>query len=158
MNLMDYAKARRFRTRNLHDGRPLHPVRVPVGGRGRSAGYIGDGDRMDAVIGKHGYIVDEGGGRLGWYVFAKSRLGLNKWLPLLRSAGATVKQEAHDEAAGDAPESSLEALIKIIRPYRRHSGQSQNQNNPGWRASVARRIDANTPGGVNTPPPSKMAL
>lgn len=60
LDLMDYAKRHRLRTRNLHDGRPLHPLRVPPRGRGKSDGHIGKEDRMDVIIARHGYITDEG--------------------------------------------------------------------------------------------------
>jgi hypothetical protein len=120
-DLTAYATEKRLRMRNLHDGRPLHPLRVPVGGRGRSAGYIGEADRMDAIIGRHGYIVDQGGGRLGWYLFAKSWHGLNRWLPEIQAAGATVRQEGDTEVAGNSPESALDTIIRAIQPFKVNS-------------------------------------
>ena len=64
-DLIEYADQHRYRVRNLHDGRDLHLLRVPVGQRGQSDGYTSDSDRMDAIICQHGYVSDEGDGRIG---------------------------------------------------------------------------------------------
>jgi len=117
-DLIAYARARRYRVRNLHDGRPLHPLRLPRRGRGRVTGFQFADDRMDAIIGRHGYVCDDGEpGRIGWYVFAGSRKGMNRWLPKFTAAGAAIKQECDTEAAGDAPVESLDAILRVIEPF-----------------------------------------
>ena len=142
-DLIEYANRHRYRVRNLHDGRPLHPLRVPVGGRGKSDGYVGL-DRMDVIIGQHGYVCDEGGGRIGWYVFAKSRQGLNQWTPKLKAAGAEIKQDCDWEMAGDAPVESVDAVLAVIKPFKRASRPYMKARMPALQASLSARIDANT--------------
>jgi len=57
-DLMAYAKKNRLRTRNLHDGYPVPPVRLKEK-VGTQAGYWGD-DRYDVIVGKNGYIARDG--------------------------------------------------------------------------------------------------
>lgn len=135
-DLMDYARRHRLRTRNLHDGRPLHPLRVPPSGRGRSEGYVGKEDRMDVIIAEHGYVCHEGNGRLGWYLFAGSAKGINRWLPKLEALGAVVDQEGDQEAGGHASVEQIDAILEVLKPYR-----LGNLHRVGRR--VGARIDAN---------------
>ncbi len=152
-DLIEYAREHRLRVRNLHDGRPLHPLRVPVSGRGRSEGYMSDSDRMNAIIGRHGYVVIEDG-KLGWYVFCKTRYGLNKWLPRIEAADGIVKQECDGEMAGDVPVEAIAAVLRVIRPFKK---QPPNPGLAGGGARVARRIDANRSGRPKVPPESRKA-
>lgn len=129
-DLTSHAEKRRYRLRNLHDGRLLHPLRVPVTARGRSEGHVGKDDRMDAIIGRCGYVCDEGGGRVGWYVFSKTNHGVNAWLPNLRAAGADIKQVADGEAAGDAPAEAIGAILAIVRPFRKADRPDRSADSP----------------------------
>ncbi len=150
-DLMTYADEHRCRTRNLHDGRPLHPLRVPVRRRGRSPGYVGDEDRMDAIICRHGYACTEGNGRIGWYLFAGSAKGIKRWLPKLIAAGVVVEQEGDREAAGDAPVGSIDEILKVLQPYQRAKMLARQ-------GALAPRSDATTPGGVSVPSRRKNAV
>jgi len=143
-DLMTYADRHRYRTRNLHDGRPLHPLRVPVRHRGRSSGYAGDDDRMDAIICRHGYVCIESNRRIGWYLFAGSAKGINRWLPKLEALGAVVEQEGDQEAAGHASVEQIDAILEVLKPYR-----LGNLHRVGMR--VGPRIDATAPGPVGQP-------
>jgi hypothetical protein len=150
-DLMDYARRHRLRTRNLHDGRLLHPLRVPPSGRGRSEGHVGKEDRMDVIIAEHGYVCDEGDpGRIGWYLFAGSAKGINRWLPKLEALGAVVEQEGDCECAGHAPIEQIDAILEVLKPYR-----LGNLHRVGRR--VGARIDANGQGNTQIPPDSEDA-
>ena len=152
-DLMEYAKRHRLRTRNLHDGRPLHPLRVPPSGRGRSEGYIGKEDRMDVIIGHRGYVCDEGElGRIGWYLFAGSAKGINRWLPKLEALGAVVEQEGDSEAAGHASVEQIDGILEVLKPYRRQP-ENAGSIRPGTRMGA--RIDASAHGGTQIPPDSE---
>ena len=149
-DLVVYADAHRYRTRNLHDGRrPLHPLRVPVRHRGRSNGYTSDEDRMDAIICCHGYVCDEGKGRIGWYAFSKNGYGINRWMPRLVAAGAVARQAGDREAAGDAPGASIDQILKVLRPYQRAKMLARQ-------GALAPRSDATTSVGVSVPPRSRI--
>jgi hypothetical protein len=142
-DLIEFARKHRYRVRNLHDGRPLHPLRVPVTGRDRVAGYVGDADRMDAIIGRYGYVCDDGDGRIGWYVYAGSAKGIKRWLPKLVAAGAVVRQEGTTEVAEDAPTERIDAVLRVLRPYRKQLGNAGSIR-PGSRTGA--RIAANARG------------
>lgn len=144
LDLLAYAQKHRLRTRNLHDGRPLHPLRVPVGGRGRVEGYVGDEDRMDAIVCHHGYVAEEGQDQIGWYVFGREFAF--RWLEPLVGLGATVTQEGDSEAAGTAPAEYLEEIVQALKPYQRHPPRSTSSlTHP----APAPRIDAMIQGGVS---------
>ena len=140
MNLIEYAAEHRYRVRNLHDGRPLHPLRVPVGGRGKSDGYTGEQDRMDAIIGRFGYVCVDGD-QLGWYLHRTN--GKAATLRELTAAGAAVRQDGDGEAAGDAPVSAIDPLISAIRPYRVSERADCHGIRPGCRRATGPRTDAN---------------
>ena len=116
-DLTEYAAARRYRVRNLHDGRPVPPFRVRVTKRGTAKGYTGADDRDDAVIGQYGYVADGGDGRLEW--FLRRTNGKAAAVRALAAAGAIVAQDGDGEAAGSAPVSTIAVLIELIRPYTR---------------------------------------
>lgn len=63
-DLLAYARQHRLRVRNVHDGAPVPPMRRPRAGR-RRARLIGADDRLDAIIGRFGY-VDYGGRGSDW--------------------------------------------------------------------------------------------
>jgi hypothetical protein len=151
-DLTSHAEKRRYRLRNLHDGRLLHPLRVPVSARGRSEGHVGKDDRMDAIIGQHGYVTDEGGGRIGWYVFSKTNFGVNSWLPRLGAAGAEIKQVGDGEAAGHAPAEAIGAILGIVRPFRKADRPDRRTDGCLIRRRVAARGDATASGRVSAPP------
>lgn len=118
-DIREYARKHRYRVRNLHDGRPLLPLRVPVNGRGRAAGYKARKDRMDAIICARGYVSCDADDKLAWYLLAKSAKGVNRWLPKLTRLGAVVQQAGDHEVAGVAPIDEIESVLSVLKPYRR---------------------------------------
>ncbi len=124
-DLMTYAERHRYRLGNLNDGRPLHPLRVPVTNRGKATGYRAPGDRMDAIICHNGYVVDDGDGRIGWYIAAETAKDINLWLRKLVALGAVVGQRGDSEAAGDAPAERIGDVLRVLQPFK------QRPPNPG---------------------------
>lgn len=53
-DLVGYAKAKRYRTRNIHDGLEVPPVRAR--GKRKSIGYTGATDRCDVIVCYDGYV------------------------------------------------------------------------------------------------------
>ena len=122
LDLLAYARKHRYRVRNLHDGGPVPPAiwKPPKGFRPT---YVGEYDRMDAVVGRDGYIVDEGEpGRLGIALFYKSGKGVNRARARLAGIGGTVTQEGDTEVAGTIPVESIDAGRELIRVSRLRPG------------------------------------
>jgi len=118
-DLLAYARERRYRSRNLHDGRPVPPVRLARGGEHpRQTGYVGAADRIDAIVCRDGYVCYERNERIGWCVLARSCRGLRNRLRELRALPVLVKQEGDTEAAGDAPLELIDSVIQVLKPYR----------------------------------------
>ena len=151
-SLSEFARRHRYRVRNLHDGRPLLPLRVRVRRRGRSEGYVGDDDRMDAIIGRYGYVCDEGAGRLGWYL--RRTKGKASALRALRAVGAVVHQDGDGEAAGDAAASTIDVVVEAIRPY---LTQPVRPGHCPPRRDTGARIAAKGSEGVSVPPAPAFA-
>lgn len=72
-DLLEFAEANRYRTRNLHDGRCVPPCKLDkrrrTGAQRRAEAFrsSSDGDRCDAIVGTHGCVFEQDG-RLEWYV------------------------------------------------------------------------------------------
>lgn len=118
IDLLAFARARRLRIRNLHDGRPVPPARLlkPNGSRpAGQTGYVGECDRLDAVVGFNGYLVDEGNGRLGIYLCYRSLQGVKKAEAKIRAWGGTVTQSGSFEVGGTIPGSALKDALRLIR-------------------------------------------
>lgn len=118
VDLLALARARRFRVRNLHDGRPVPPARLlkPSGSRpAGEIGYVGENDRMDAVVGYSGYLIDEGDARLGIYLCYGSLKGVMRAEQKIRAWGGTVTQSGSFEVGGTIPGSALEDALRLIR-------------------------------------------
>jgi hypothetical protein len=124
-DLLSCAKAHGHRVRNLHDAYPVPPM-LPTGPR-RSRGYCGKDDREDAIICKHGYVVDDHelswtpAHRLGWCLLTKSSKAKTYKLRRLAVAGATVIQEGDTEAVGSAPLERLDDILRTLQPYRKRT-------------------------------------
>jgi hypothetical protein len=115
--LLEYANAHRLRTRNLHDGGPVGPGELRRK-RGVPPAYIGDGDRLDAIIGPFGYVTAEGN-VLGWALLCRSGKGLGIRLERLEKVpGVIVTQVGDTEAAGICPFEAIDAVLDVLEPYR----------------------------------------
>jgi hypothetical protein len=123
-DLLAYAEEHGYRVRNLHDGHPVPPVRPPYHGRrGRFAGYLGADDREDAIVCRHGYVADDGDGRIGWFLFAPTTRSMRAKLRKLEGLGVDVVQEGDSEAAGDAPVGQIAEVLAVLVPYRKAKRQ-----------------------------------
>ena len=113
-DLMAYARQRRYRVRNLHDGHSVPPVQPPKHGqRGAVQGYVGADDRMDAILGKHGYVGMDGE-RLSVFASYRSRRAKTAGMARLVAAGVTIDQEGDTEVGGSAPVEQIEAVLAAI--------------------------------------------
>ena len=113
-DLMAYARQRRYRTRNLQDGHAVPPARPPKHGqRGPVDGYVGANDRMNAVIGRHGYVAMDGE-RLSVFASYRSRRAKTAGMAKLVDAGVTIDQEGDIEVGGWAPVEQIEAVLAAI--------------------------------------------
>ena len=118
-NLVEYARKHRYRLRNLHDGGPVPPARyrklkgkAPVG----QAGYIGQDDRHDAIVGYDGCIADEGEpGQLGICLFYKSGRGVKRAHARIQAMGGTIKQVGDAELAGSVPVDRIQEALKLVK-------------------------------------------
>jgi len=132
-DLLTYARRHRYRLRNIHDGKPVPPARIQQAGRGRQASRS-DEDRCIVIACKDGYICDECDG-LSWVLLCETKRSFNFRLRQLECIdGLMVKQEGDSEAAGAAPYDGIEAVIKVLEPYRRQPPR------PGTSAEQMRKI------------------
>ena len=142
-DLLGHAQRHRYRVRNLHDGRPVPPVRqkrTP----GRRAAFGGAGDRLGVIACRHGYVVAEGEG-IGWVLLCRSK---RSFTPRLEAIGAVtgvmVAQAGDSEAAGDAPATAVEELLSVLGAYRRRP-PSQGRSAEAMRALGQQRRLAGAP-------------
>ena len=113
-DLMAYARQRRYRVRNLHDGHAVPPARAPRHGeRGPVQGYVGADDRMDVITGKHGCVAMDGE-RLSVFASYRSRRAKTAGMAKLINAGVTINQEGDTEVGGWAPVDRIEAVLCAI--------------------------------------------
>lgn len=124
-DLVAYARAHRFRLRNLHDGGVPPAIWKPP--KGYRPTYVGDDDRMDAIVGRNGYVAFEGEpGRLGICLFYRSGKGVNQARAKIQAMGGTVVLEGDTEIAGTIPVENVEEALKLIRVSRLQSGSVRN--------------------------------
>ncbi len=113
-----FARQHRYRVRNLHDGRPVPPVRAK-GRVEQSAAFIGPTERDDAIMCKCGYVCG-GDGRIDWALLCASARGHNPRLAALRALpGVLVAQSGDAESAGTAPAAAVDSVLGVLQPFRR---------------------------------------
>ncbi len=111
-DLLSYARERRYRLRNLHDGSPVPPARKK--NKSTTTGYVGVDDRSDAIVGQRGYLTAEDGG-LGICLFYKSGRGVATAKVEIKALDGQVTQEGDCELAAWLPIEKLDAALKLIR-------------------------------------------
>ncbi len=121
--LMEYARENRRRTRNLHDGHPLLPLR-PKGPVGQPA-YRGVEDRWDAIIGGYGYLA-VGGGQLIVFLAFKSAKGVRRSVEQLLALGGITTQLGDSEISAVVPDDQIDEAAGLIRAYRLRPGNVAN--------------------------------
>jgi hypothetical protein len=113
-DLVSYARERRLRLRDLHDGNPVPPVFTRAKPRYRSSR-----DSDPAIVCRYGYVHAEPPG-LGWAAFFKSARGLRACLGQVEKIdGVRILQVGDSEAAGWAPVEAVERLLEILVVRRR---------------------------------------
>ncbi len=135
-DLTGYAKKHRYRLRNLHDGNPVPPAR-PTRGRGRPTGYIGVEERMDAIVGRNGYVAMDGD-ELAVCLFYRSDRGVRRAAGRLEVIGERIEQVGDTEVGGIVPVEQIDEVLKTIKvskvPLRNPRG-----NPKSLKASVSER-------------------
>ena len=143
LDLVAYAREHRYRLRNLHDGYPVPPARriKPKGETpAAQAGYIGEEDRMDAIVGFLGYVADEGEpGMLGIYLHHKNGIGVNRSSARIKAMGGRVDQVGDTEIAGSVPAEAIEEALKLIKVSKLKPGRPGG--NPDLRRSSQAQKD-----------------
>jgi hypothetical protein len=113
MDLIALATEKRWRTRSLADGSPLHPLRGPVV----------EGSKADldlAIVGRRGFMTANGAptGKLGLMLTASSRGRLTAMLTEAAASLAFERTQRGDlEAYGWIPDSMAEQGAAFIRTY-----------------------------------------
>ncbi len=92
-------------------------------------GYIGESDRLDAIVGYCGALTNEHEQGLGIYLHYKTTKGVNRGIAGIKAMGATVHQVGDFEITGHASWDRIEDALKLIRasklmPGRPGFGQS----------------------------------
>ena len=115
-DLIDYARKHRLRTRNLHDGHPVPPARLmPKQRIGERTGYIGESDRLDAIVGYCGALTDEERQGLGVYLHYKTSKGVGIGIRKILEVGGAIHQVGDFEVTGYIPWDCIEDALRIIR-------------------------------------------
>ena len=116
IDLKDYARKHRLRTRNLHDGHPVPPARLmPKQRIGERMGYIGESDRLNAIVGYCGALTDEHEQGLGVYLHYKTSKGVGIGIRKILEVGGTIHQVGDFEVTGYIPWDCIEDALRIIR-------------------------------------------
>ena len=98
-------------------------------------GYVGEEDRMDAIVGFQGYVAtDEGeSGMLGIYLHHKNGTGVNRSSARIEAMDGRIDQVGDFEVAGVVPVEAVGDALKLIRVSRLSPGRPGG--NPNLRRS-----------------------
>ena len=138
-DLMECARKHRYRLRNLHDGHPVPPARLmPKQRIGERMGYIGESDRLDAIVGYCGALTDEGRQGLGVYLHYKTSKGVRIGIKKILEVGGTIHQVGDFEVTGYIPWDRIKDALKLIRV----SKLAMRNPNPTFGARLGTRTRA----------------
>ncbi len=138
-DLMDYARKHRLRTRNLHDGHPVPQARLmPKQLAGERMGYIGESDRLDAIVGYCGALTEEGRQGLVVYLHYKTSKGVGIGIRKILEVGGTIHQVGDFEVMGYIPWERIEDALELIRVSR----LAMRNPNPTFGARLGTRTRA----------------
>ena len=119
-DLIQYARDHRLRLRNLHDGHPLPPA-ISRARRLTRRGYTGAKDRLDAIVGRNGYVAQDGD-MLSAFLFFKSAKGVGLAVRRLRSIGARIEHVGDTEVDASASPDQTEQALAMIKVSRLKTG------------------------------------
>jgi hypothetical protein len=136
-DLAAYARQHRYRLRNLRDGNPVPPMK-PAEKTGMTKGHWAEEDRMDAIIGRDGYIAMDGV-RLSVCLFYGSAKGVNGAIGRLEAIGGQIDQVGDTEVGATVPVERIDEVLKIIKVFK--LPLRNPRGNPNWqRSPVSERV------------------
>ena len=78
-------------------------------------GYIGESDRLNAIVGYCGALTDEHEQGLGVYLHYKTSKGVGIGIRKILEVGGTIHQVGDFEVTGYIPWDCIEDALKLIR-------------------------------------------
>jgi len=111
------ANKQKLRTRNMHDGGPVPPIRLK--GKKTSRGYSAKEERYEVIICKHGFIDNYDKDHYGWFIGGCSTRRFNLCLEAIEKAGGILLQRGDSEAGGKVKKSDIQEILKILVPWKR---------------------------------------
>jgi len=111
------ASKQKLRTRNIHDGGPVPPIRAK--GKKNSRGHSSKEDRYEVIICKHGFIDNFGKDHYGWFIGGCSTRRFNLCLEAIKEVGGVILQQGDAEASGKVKKSDIQEILKILVPWKR---------------------------------------
>lgn len=112
------ATKKKLRTRNIHDGASVPPMRSSKKTR-KSRGYSAKGDRYEVIICKNGFIDDFDKNHYGWFVGGVSTRKFNTCLQAINKLNGVIFQCGDHEASGKIHKSDIDGLLKIMAPWKK---------------------------------------
>ena len=107
--LLDYANTHRLRVRNLHDGGAVPPAKANMKASG---GYISKTDRLDAVVGRRGYLFEQDG-LLHFFIEFKTQRGIRSAVKQIQAAGGQVDRAKLQKRQGAVRERLAQERVDV---------------------------------------------
>ena len=101
-------------------------------------GYIGESDRLDAIVGYCGALTDEGRQGLGVYLHYTTSKGVRNRIRKILEVGGTIHQVGDFEVMGYIPWERIEDALELIRVSR----LAMRNPNPTFGARLGTRTRA----------------
>jgi len=112
--LLELAKKKKLKVRNLVDGFPVPPMRQT---ERKSRGYRGDKDASWAVIGRLGYIQQDGS-TMSCSMFLPNSRKTKMCVKEAERLGASIKQQGDTELSFTFPQNRFVAVSKMIAAFK----------------------------------------
>lgn len=128
--VISLARKKKFRTRNIHDGRSVPPMRASKSKK-MSKGYTSTEDRCDVIICKHGFIDDCDRNYYGCFLGGISTRRLNLCLAELEKLDGSVLQHGDSEAYIKIHKKYIELACKVMCPWKKRKPKDKQNEKTG---------------------------